>query len=367
MTPAPAKAFQRGAILSPRHVLLRAHPFRAGGPVPSQVAMVPALLSVWGNDLDGDCVSAEEAFAKACHSPEIFINDATVIAWARRRGYLNGATLTDVMDSMQTDGFVVGNQTYDDGPYSGVDYSNESTLQAAIAQGPVKIAIDANALPSGAGNDQGWYAINGGRWGSTDHCVALCGYGNAGWLYQQLNVPLPSGLDASQAGYLLFTWGTIGFVTHAWLMGTCQEAWIRTPTTVGVPPLPGPTPTPPPPPPPVPPTPPPTPPPAPPVVGAWTVSLSGTVTPPQSPPLSVCGCKCGLLCRCPACGSVCPSCGVVCPAQAPATGYLPGITIPPWFWAYALEIILAILNHQPIPMPPIPPTPTPTPTPPAGR
>ena len=42
---------------------------------PAQFAYVPKQLSMWGNDQYGDCVSAEEAFAKACYSPEIFIDD----------------------------------------------------------------------------------------------------------------------------------------------------------------------------------------------------------------------------------------------------------------------------------------------------
>jgi hypothetical protein len=197
---------------------------------------------MWGNDQYGDCVTAEEAFAKACYQPEIFIPDTEVIRWARANGYLNGAYLEEVMDSMAKKGFQIGTQLYNDGPYYSVDYSNEPVLQAAIATGPVKIGIDSSALPSGAGNNQGWFALGGGNHRNEDHSVALSGYGPAAWLYQQLNVPLPSGLPGTTLGYLLFTWSTIGFVDHKWLMGACGEAWIRNPTTVGVPPLPGPTP-----------------------------------------------------------------------------------------------------------------------------
>jgi hypothetical protein len=230
--------------------------------------------------ISGNCVSAEEAFAKACYQPEIFIDAATVIAWAKAHGFLNGADLTSVLDAMVNDGFAIGSQTYDDGGKLSVDYSNESILQAAIVHGPVKIAIDAGALPSTAGNQQGWHATGGtpGQYPNTDHCVALCGYGPTAWLYQQLGVPLPGGLPT--VGYLLFTWSSIGFVDHAWIMSTCAEAWVRNPTTVGVPPLPAPLPpgpvppTPPTPPvPPVPPTPtPPTPPTPVHILGTWTFS-----------------------------------------------------------------------------------------------
>jgi hypothetical protein len=247
MNPAHVGKFMTGAQPTPRHKLLAARPYRALIAAPPQFAYVPAKLDVWGNDQYGDCVSAEEAFSKACYQPEIFIDAQTVISWARRGGFLNGADLASVMDAMQRQGFQVGSQLYNDGAYAGVDYSNESILQSALTQGPVKIAIAAGALPSGAGNNQGWYVLGNKHDNNTDHCVALCGYGPAEWLYQQLKVALPSAL-AGKSGYLLYTWATIGFVDHDWIMGTVSEAWVRNPTTVGVPPL---TPPPPPPPPPI--------------------------------------------------------------------------------------------------------------------
>lgn len=257
--------FPRGAKPSPRYKLCAAPSFRAAFAPPPQVAWVPKKLSYFGNDRMGDCVSAEEGFAKYCYGLDgqgggkenglYSIDDNTVISWAQRHGYANGADLSSVLQSMSQSGFQVGSQLYNDGPYHTVDYATESVLQAALAQGPVKIAIGAGALPSGAGSKQGWYAL-GGHDGNTDHCVALAGFGPAGYLYDQLQVSLPSALTASQPGYLLFTWSTIGFVDHAWIMGTCVEAWIRNPTTVGQPPLT----------PPVPPTPP-----------APTVTLPGTL------------------------------------------------------------------------------------------
>ncbi len=253
-------AFARGARPSPRHKLLAAIPHLVAVPPPPQVAYVPKQLSFWGNQSDGDCCTAEEAFAKACYSPEIFIPEATVIAWASAHGVLNGANISDILDWFQNDGFKIGGQQYNDGPHTGVDYATEMVLQSAISQGPVKIGIDANALPGTAGKEQGWFAIGGGRFPNTDHCVSLSGYGPAGWLYQQLGVSLPSSISPNQPGYLLFTWNSIGFVDHAWIMGTTTEAWVRNPTTIGSPPLPGPPPAPVPiPPTPVPPTPTPTP------------------------------------------------------------------------------------------------------------
>lgn len=243
--------FPRGAKATPPNVL-RAKPkfsVRAGQAPPAEFATVPEKLDYWGNDQYGCCVSTEEAFAKACHNPEIFIEEANVIEWASHHGVLNGATLDEVLTAMLDDGFQVGPQRYNDGRAVTVDYTKPDTLKAAIAEGPVKIAIDADALPQGAGRSNGWFALGSGRYSNTDHCVALAGYGSAAFLYGKMGIPVPSGLPATTQGYLLFTWSTLGFVDHKWLLNTCVEAWLRQPTTVGVPPLdpgpgPGPEPTP---------------------------------------------------------------------------------------------------------------------------
>lgn len=259
-----AKQFPRGARPTPRHKLAAAVPHIPRAVPPPQVAYVPTTLSMWLNDRYGDCVTAEEAFAKdACG---IFIQDDTVKSFASLYGFLNGAGLTDVMDQMARAGFQQDGNRYQDGGYVSVDYSNEQTLQSALASAPVKIGIDANALPSGAGNHNGWYAFGGtpGEFRNEDHCVALAGYGPAGWLFQQLGQALPPpGVPADKPCYLLFTWSTIGVVDHDWIMSTCGEAWLRNPTTEvnGAPePNPGPQPGPLPPQPPTPPTPPPPPP-----------------------------------------------------------------------------------------------------------
>jgi hypothetical protein len=222
-------------------------------------------------------VTAEEAFAKSAYGTKPFVNPQTVIQWAGNHGFLDGAMLTDVMDAMIKNGFQQGSQLYNDGQYSSVDYSTENILQTAIGVGPVKIGISSASLPSGAGNQQGWYAVGSARGGQTDHCVSLCGCGSAQYLYGALGVQLPGALTPNQMGYLLYTWGTIGFVDHEWIMSATSEAWVRNPTTIGVPPLPDPTP-----PTPVPPSPPPVPfPPLPPLP---PVPPGPTPTPTPTPP-----------------------------------------------------------------------------------
>src|SRR5690348_17266653 len=80
----------RGAIASPRHKLAAATPHIITGVTPPNRIYVPAQLSFWGNNQYGDCVTAEEAFAKACYLPEILISDQTALGWASQHGFLNG-------------------------------------------------------------------------------------------------------------------------------------------------------------------------------------------------------------------------------------------------------------------------------------
>lgn len=230
----PVKAqrrFKTGAKPTPRHVLIAAPKFLRHVAAAPAIAYVPSKLSFWLNNQDGDCVTAEEAFAKACSG--IYITDATVQTWASQNGVLNGADLNQVLTMMQTAGFKQDGNTYNDGPAVTVDYSNETVLQQALTVGPVKIGIDADALPVTAGNQSGWVATGGspGSFTSEDHCVCLAGFGTAQFLFSQLQVPLPASLSPTTNGYLLFTWNTIGFVDHAWIMSTTGEAWVRNPTT----------------------------------------------------------------------------------------------------------------------------------------
>lgn len=238
----PGFAFPTGATASPKERAFGTPAFEPARAAPPEVIVVPKQLSYWGNDRYGICVTSQEAFSKACHEPEVFWPEVDVIAWARKYGWLNGANLSTVMDRMISTGFSLGSQKYFDGPYKSVNWSDIEILKAAIAVGPVNIAINANALPSGAGSQQGWWILGPRSNRNTNHCVALSSYGTADRLFKGLDVPLPASLPASTFGFLLFTWSTIGFVDHKWLLGTCDEAWVRNPTTVGDPPLPDPKP-----------------------------------------------------------------------------------------------------------------------------
>jgi hypothetical protein len=230
----------RGAIPSPQSVLAAASPYSASVEAPPNFIILPKQISFWGNYSNGDCVTAEEAFAKTCNNPEIFISDNEVIAWATSHGVLNGAHLPQVMGFMQNDGFVQDDDTYDDGPYYSVDFTNSGTLQSAISEGPVKLGVAADQLlstwyaagGSAAGGVSGWFATKYQQDTAEDHCVTLCGYGTISWLAQQLGVQVPAGIDGTQPGYALFTWDSIGIIDVPSMIAITGEAWLRKPTTV---------------------------------------------------------------------------------------------------------------------------------------
>lgn len=228
----------RGARPSPRHRLAAARPHKIIGVTPTQWLWKPAQLSFWLNNIDGDCVSSEECFAKGCGTPSIFITDDTVLAWATKNGVLNGADLTQVLDLMQNAGFVQDGVTYDDGPFASVDWTDAGVLQNAIAQGPVKIGVAGdqleNAVPEPPTN--GWLATGFTADTNEDHCVSLAGYGTISWLLSQLGGgALPAGLDGTLPGFALFTWSSIGIIDVPSLLAIIGEAWLRTPTSVVVP------------------------------------------------------------------------------------------------------------------------------------
>lgn len=236
MTTRPSK-LKRGAKATPTHMLAAATPHRVIPGMPPNWIIVPNKISMWHNDVHGDCVTAEEAFAKACHSPEIFITDAEVESWATAHNVYEGAYLTEVLNAMQTDGFTQDGNTYDDGAYYSVDYTDEPTLQSAISQGPVKIGVAADQLEAvyhAQGGTSGWFATGFTQTthDQEDHCVSLCGYGTISWLAKQLNVSVPKGVDGTKSGYALFTWDSIGIIDFPSMKAMTWEAWLRTPTTI---------------------------------------------------------------------------------------------------------------------------------------
>jgi hypothetical protein len=224
--------FLTGAKASPRHKLAAATPHVAV-PVPSSYAALAPTLSFWGNDQDGDCVTAEEASARAAEStakgqPEVFVSDAEVVGWADRHGFLNGANLTDVMDAIAADGLTVGATAYCDGPYNSVDWTDYATLCSALYAGPVKIGVASGQLQSVAqGGQNGWWLASATKDESIDHCVGLVGYGSAADCAKLFGAAVPGGVDPAAPCVIMFTWSSYGVVTHEALVAICGEAWLR--------------------------------------------------------------------------------------------------------------------------------------------
>ena len=226
--------FLRGAQPSPRHRLAGATPHAIVGITPPSYLWMPKQLSMWGNDQFGDCTVAEEAFAKSV-AAGVFVPDDVVIAWAQANGAINGDTLIDVLDKMQTGGFVIDGKSYDDGAPQSVDWTNSAALQNAILHGPVKIGVAADQLEKVVPNPptNGWIATGFTEDQNLDHCTSLCGYGTVDWLMSQLapDGQTPSLLTGVPA-YALFTWDSVGVITATSLLAICGECWLRQPNSV---------------------------------------------------------------------------------------------------------------------------------------
>jgi hypothetical protein len=233
---------KRGATPSPRYELAAATPHTPAVAAPPNFITVPKQINMWGNYDHGDCVTAEEAFSKACNKPEIFISQQEVISWATQHGVLEGANLAQVLKLMLNDGFRQAQHVYDDGQYYSVNWTDPAILQSAISQGPVKIGVAADQL-SATWNNAGGNSVGGvSGWFATgyqptpasaeDHCVSLCGYGTLAWLAQQFDVHVPAGIDGTKPGYALFTWDSIGIIDQPSMIAITHEAWLRKPTTI---------------------------------------------------------------------------------------------------------------------------------------
>jgi hypothetical protein len=206
-------------------------PHQTVGSTPPNKLYKPSELSFWGNQWWGDCCTAEEFFAKACHTPEIFLPQWKAGEWAKNHGVRNGAELGQILHLMASEGIEYDGNTYLDGPARSVDWTDVALLQNAISIGPVKLGVSGDPLEAVWKETNGWFAT-GLQGGPQDHCVSLCGYGTMGWLAQQLDASVPSNVGTNEPGWGLFTWSTIGILNTQSLLAITGEAWIRQPTTI---------------------------------------------------------------------------------------------------------------------------------------
>jgi hypothetical protein len=225
-----------GEFPTPNHELAAAQPYRAAGVAPESFLAWPIEIGFWGNQKVGDSMWAEEAFAKACAEPMVFIPTDVVESTSRECGSSNFA------EFMQTHGFQMAGKAYLDGPFNSVDWTNAAALNDAIVNvGPVKIGIASSNLLSGphgqvTSGSSGWaiYGLPADQ--LQNQCASLCGYGPLAVLVDLferhgVNANLPAGMPTGLC-YAMFTWGSIGIVDRQSLMNITGEAWVRNPTTI---------------------------------------------------------------------------------------------------------------------------------------
>jgi hypothetical protein len=226
-----------GEFPTPNHELAAAQPYGAAGAAPESFIAWPIEIGFWGNEKMSNSIWAEEAFAKACAEPKVFIPTDVVLFTSRKCGSSNFAAF------LQTRGFQMELKAYLDGPFYSIDWTNAAALNGAIANvGPVKIGVASAHLASGPQGQvvtpgrSGW-AIYGLQKGQPEnHCASLCGYGPLAALvdlFEQhgVNVNLPSGMPPGLC-YAVFTWGSIGIIDRQSLLNITGEAWVRNPTTI---------------------------------------------------------------------------------------------------------------------------------------
>jgi len=225
-----------GEFPTPNHEIAAAQPYKSGAAAPESFIAWPTGIGFWGNEKQGNSTWAEEAFAKACAEPKVFIPTDVVLFTSRECGSSNFA------EFMQTHGFRMDRKAYLNGPFYSVDWTNAEALNSAIANvGPVKIGVAAANLASGQHGQltpgtSGW-AIYGLPTGQPEnHCTSLCGYGPLAGLVDLferhgITVNLPSGMPTGLC-YAVFTWGSIGIVDRQSLTNVTGEAWVRNPTTI---------------------------------------------------------------------------------------------------------------------------------------
>jgi hypothetical protein len=225
-----------GELPTPNHELAAAEPYKASGVAPESFIAWPIKIDTWEKENASHSSWAEEAFAKACAEPKVFIPAEVVLSTARECGSSNFA------EFLQMRGFQLDGKAYLDGPFHSVDWTNTEALHSAIANaGPVKIGVASSNLISGAQGQvtpgsSGWaiYGLPAGQ--PQDHCASLCGYGELAALVNlfrlhAIDVKAPSGMPAGVC-YAIFTWGSIGIVDRQSLMNIAGEAWVRIPATI---------------------------------------------------------------------------------------------------------------------------------------
>jgi len=225
-----------GRFPSPNQELAVAEPYKSAGAPPKSFLALPVRIAPWEQENLNNSAWAEEAFAKACAAPKIFISPTLVLQAARECGSSNFA------EFMQTRGFQMDGRAYLDGRFYSVGWTDEEALNSAIANvGPVKIGVSSANLVSGAQGGvtpgtSGWAVYGIPPSEPASYCASLCGYGALAALVdlferKGVNVSLPLGMPSGLC-YAMFVRSSVGIIDQRSLMDITGEAWLRNPATV---------------------------------------------------------------------------------------------------------------------------------------
>ena len=241
----PPPKFARGLKPTPPGVLKAA--IRAGEPLMAKLRALPQPpenydgsggvrdFTMFGNDIYGNCVTAEEAAAKRVISaktgaPTVRIPDANVIDYCRKYGGLNGEYLDAVLTKMTKYGLVddKGIEHKDDPTAVALDGSKKLIVQLAIYYtGQIKVGVAANQIQNAMSNSYGWVLLNARPDSAEDHCVGYCGYGSLEFCCKTLGVAVPRGADPKRFCLIMFTWATLGIVDWDSVQNITSEWWMR--------------------------------------------------------------------------------------------------------------------------------------------
>jgi hypothetical protein len=224
-----------GEFPSPNHELAAAQPYKVSA-APESFLVWPMEIGIRGDQSVIGAFWAEEAFAKACAEPRVFVPTDVVARTAQQCGSSNFARF------MQTHGFRMDGNAYLDGAFNSVNWTNAAILNSAIySHGPVKIGVGAEDFQSNphglvTPGTSGWAMYNYPKNQPEDHCVSLCGYGTLAELValfgrHNVAVHAPPGMPTGLC-YAMFTWNSIGIIDQQSMLNMTYEAWIRIPVTI---------------------------------------------------------------------------------------------------------------------------------------
>jgi hypothetical protein len=242
-----------GIKAAPRRALARCAPHvPIAEAIPDTYAALADKLSIFENDVDGDCDTAEEMQAINTAWGYV-VPDSDLNPFLETYGLANGANSLDVIALMQETGIDSGGNNYKDGAPTLVDPADFAAMSAAIYAGappngppsPVKIDVCADQLDPAVDLSLPFSICTGFRrdnqpW-RINHDTDVAGYGTTQSLLALLNEKyatsktLPSGFTGAEPAYIHYTWGQYQLMDAASLANIADQGYLRTPGSIRTP------------------------------------------------------------------------------------------------------------------------------------